>query len=182
MKFKRILTVLIILLVAYFAFMFGMKKYVYPYKYEEYINKYSDEYGLDPYLVLAVIKTESNFNKEAVSKKDAKGLMQIMDSTGEWIAKELGVNYFMSSMLFDPELNIKMGCWYLNNLEKEFDEDLDLVLAAYNGGSGNVNKWLNHEEYSEDGETLSYIPFPETKKYVDKVKANYNIYKYLYNK
>ena len=102
MKFKRILTVLIVLLVAYFAFMFGMKKYVYPYQYEEYINKYSEEYGLDPYLVLAVIKTESNFNKEAVSKKDAKGLMQIMDSTGEWIAKELGVNYFMSSMLFDP--------------------------------------------------------------------------------
>lgn len=182
MKFKRILTVLIVLFVAYFAFMFGMKKYVYPYDYEEYINKYSEEYDLDPYLVLAVIKTESNFNKEAVSKKDAKGLMQIMDSTGEWIAKELGINYFMSSMLFDPELNIKMGCWYLDNLEKEFDEDIDLVLAAYNGGSGNVNKWLNNEEYSEDGEKLNYIPFPETKKYVDKVKVNYNIYKYLYNK
>ena len=182
MKFKRILTILIVALIAYFGFMFAMKKYVYPYKYVEYINKYSEEYELDPYLVLAVIKTESNFNKEAVSKKDAKGLMQIMDSTGEWVAEELKINNFTTSMLFDPELNIKMGCWYLNNLEHEFDENLDVVLAAYNGGSGNVNKWLSHEEYSIDGENLDYIPFPETKKYVDKVKANYNIYKFLYDK
>ena len=182
MKFKRILTILIAVLIAYFGFMFAMKKYVYPYKYAEYVDKYSEEYELDPYLVLAVIKTESNFDKSAVSKKDAKGLMQIMDTTGEWVAKELDINYFLTSMLFDPELNIRMGCWYLKNLEKEPDDNLDLVLAAYNGGSGNVNKWLNHEEYSEDGETLDYIPFPETKKYVDKVKANYNIYNYLYNK
>ena len=182
MKFKRILTILIAVLIAYFGFMFVIKNYVYPYKYAEYVNKYSEEYELDPYLVLAVIKTESNFDKSAVSKKDAKGLMQIMDGTGEWIAKELDINYFLTSMLFDPELNIRMGCWYLKNLEKEFDNNLDLILAAYNGGSGNVNKWLSHEEYSNDGENLDYIPFPETKKYVDKVKANYNIYKYLYNK
>lgn len=182
MKFKRILTILIVLLVAYFGFIFAMKKYVFPYPYKEYVDKYSEEYDLDPYLVLAVIKTESKFNKDAVSKKDAKGLMQVMDSTGEWIAKEQEINYFTPSMLFDPELNIKMGCWYLDNLEKEFDRNLELVLAAYNGGSGNVNKWLSNEDYSEDGETLNYIPFPETKKYVDKVKANYSIYKYLYNK
>ena len=105
-----------------------------------------------------------------------------MDTTGEWAAKEIGINYFIPSMLFDPELNIKMGCWYLKNLENEFNENLDLILAAYNGGSGNVNKWLSDEEYSQDGENLDYIPFPETKKYVDKVKANYNIYKYLYEK
>ena len=182
MKFKRILTILIAILIFYFGFMFAIKKYVYPYKYSEYVNKYSEEYGLDPYLVLAVIKTESNFDKTAVSKKDAKGLMQIMDTTGEWVAEELNINYFMPSMLFDPELNIRMGSWYLNNLEEEFDDNLDLVLAAYNGGSGNVNKWLSHEEYSADGENLDYIPFPETKKYVDKVKVNYNIYKYLYDK
>lgn len=182
MKFKRIVTILIAVIIFYFLFMFAMKKYVYPYKYSEYVNKYSEEYELDPYLVLAVIKTESNFDSKAVSNKDAKGLMQIMDITGEWIAKELNINYFMPSMIFDPELNIRMGCWYLNNLEYEFDGNLDLILAAYNGGSGNVNKWLNHEEYSSDGENLDYIPFPETKKYVDKVKANYNIYKYLYDK
>ena len=182
MKFKRILTILIALLIAYFGFMFVIKKYVFPYKYSEYVNKYSEEYELDPYLVLAVIKTESNFDENAVSIKEAKGLMQIMDSTGEWVAKELNINNFNASMMFEPEINIRMGCWYLKNLEEEFDEKMDLVLAAYNGGSGNVNKWLSHEEYSKDGENLDYIPFPETKKYVDKVKANYQIYKYLYDK
>ncbi|MCI6693385.1 MULTISPECIES: lytic transglycosylase domain-containing protein [unclassified Clostridium] len=182
MKFKRIITILVAILIFYFGFMFAMKKYVYPYKYAEYVNKYSEEYELDPYLVLAVIKTESDFDKTAVSKKDAKGLMQIMDTTGEWVAKEIGINYFMTSMMFDPELNIKIGCWYLKNLKEEFNNNLDLVLAAYNGGSGNVNKWLSHEEYSTDGENLDYIPFPETKKYVNKVKVNYNIYRYLYDK
>ena len=73
MKFKRIVTILIAILIFYLGFMFAIKKYVYPYKYAEYINKYSDEYELDPYLVLAVIKTESNFDKSAVSKKEAKG-------------------------------------------------------------------------------------------------------------
>ena len=67
-----------------------------PYKYNEYVDKYSEEYDLDPLLVLAVIKTESNFDKDAVSKKEAKGLMQIMDKTGEWAAKEIGMNYFTS--------------------------------------------------------------------------------------
>lgn len=181
MKFKRILSVLIAILIAYILGIKVIKTYLYPYKYKEIINKYSEEYNLDSYLVLAVIKTESNFNNKAISKKSAKGLMQIMDTTGEWAAKEIGINYFMPDMLYDEELNIKIGTWYLNNLEQEFS-DLDLILAAYNGGSGNVNKWLGDDAYSSDGETLDYIPFPETKKYVDRVKLNYNIYKYLYNK
>ncbi|ASW42505.1 lytic transglycosylase domain-containing protein [Clostridium isatidis] len=181
MKFRRILTILILILVVYFSTTFIMKNYIFPYKYSTYIEKYSEEFNVDPYLVLAMIKAESNFNNKAESKKGAKGLMQIMDSTGEWAAKELGINYFLPSMLFDEDLNIRMGCWYLANLEEEFG-DIDLVIAAYNGGSGNVNKWLNDEDFSSDGEKLDYIPFNETKKYVDKVKVYYNIYKYLYEK
>lgn len=181
MKFRRVLTILILILVGYFSTIFIMKNYIFPYKYSTYIEKYSEEFNVDPYLVLAVIKAESNFNEKAESKKRAKGLMQIMDSTGEWAAKELGINYFLPSMLFDEELNIKMGCWYLANLEDEFGS-IDLIIAAYNGGSGNVNKWLNDEDFSSDGESLDYIPFNETKKYVDRVKVYYNIYKYLYEK
>ncbi len=105
--------------------------------------------------------------------------MQIMDSTGEWIASKLEVDNFNTNMLYEPEINIEFGCWYLNNLLKEFG-DLSLALAAYNGGSGNVTKWLNDPEYSSDGENLTYIPFKETKKYVDKVSTRYNIYKFLY--
>lgn len=181
MKFKRIFIILIGVIIAYFSLMFVMKQYIFPYKYSEYVNTFSEEYNVDPLLVLSVIKAESNFDEKAVSIRDAKGLMQIMDNTGAWIAEEIGINYFLPSMLFDPELNIEMGCWYLANLEKEFT-DLDLIIAAYNGGSGNVNKWLKDEKYSKDGEELNYIPFPETKKYVDKVKTNYSIYKYLYRR
>ena len=70
---------------------------------------------------------------------------------------------------------------YLKNLEGEFGS-LDLILAAYNAGSGHVTKWLKDERYSPDGDVLTYIPFAETKKYVDKVKINYNVYKYFYRK
>lgn len=179
MKLKKIIIWLIVLFVLLTGARYFVKEYIYPYKYSDIINEYSTKYNLDPYLVLAVIKTESNFNENAESIKGAKGLMQIMDSTGEWIAGKLEIDNFEPEMLFEPETNIEFGCWYLNNLLVEFD-DLSLVLAAYNGGSGNVTKWLNDPEYSSDGENLTYIPFKETKKYVDKVSTRYNVYKFLY--
>jgi soluble lytic murein transglycosylase len=83
-------------------------------------------------------------------------------------------------MLNDPEFNIRIGCWYLNNLNTEFKYNTEVVLAAYNGGRGNVQKWLKSSEHSSDGKTLKYIPFKETDKYVKKVRVNYRIYKYLY--
>ncbi|EPS47163.1 transglycosylase SLT domain-containing protein [Clostridium botulinum CFSAN002367] len=106
--------------------------------------------------------------------------MQITPETGEWVAEKMGMKDFNIDDLKDPETNIKMGCWYLNNLKEEFDGNMDLVLAAYNGGRGNVQKWLKDSEHSKDGESLHYIPFKETDKYVKKVKAIYNIYRFLY--
>ncbi|MEN8077648.1 lytic transglycosylase domain-containing protein [Clostridioides difficile] len=179
MKFRKIIVWLIIAIILLFGGKYIIKRYIYPYKYSEIVNEFSYKYNLDPFLVLAVIKTESNFNKEAESNKGAKGLMQIMDSTGEWIASKVGVDDFNPNMLYEAEVNVEFGCWYLNNLLNEFD-DLSLALAAYNGGSGNVTKWLNDPEYSNDGESLTYIPFKETKKYVDRVSTRYNIYKFLY--
>ena len=180
MNLKRFILFLLILIIVSIGVKYGLKKYVFPYEYKEYVEKYSSEYNLDPLLVLSVIRAESGFNEKSQSNKGAKGLMQIMDTTGDWISEELGIYYFFPSMLYDPELNIRFGCWYLDNLRGEFT-DLELVIAAYNAGSGNVAKWLKDEECSKDGRTLSYIPFNETKKYVDRVKTNYNIYKYLYN-
>ena len=179
MKVKKFIIWFIIASVILIGGKYSIKNYIYPYKYSEIVNKYSYEYDLDPLLVLSVIKTESNFNIESESIKGAKGLMQIMDSTGEWIAEKLEVDNFNPNMIYEPEINIRFGCWYLNNLLMEFG-DLSLALAAYNGGSGNVTKWLNDPEYSSDGENLTYIPFKETKKYVDKVSTRYNIYKFIY--
>lgn len=153
---------------------------VFPLNYSEHILNYSQEYSLDPYLVAAVIKAESNFKNKAKSEKDAKGLMQIMDETAKWISVQLKEENFKVENIYEPEVNIRFGCWYLNNLAKEFSGNIELVLAAYNGGSGNVKSWLKNKNYSADGKKLDYIPFKETDKYIKKVKVNYNIYKYLY--
>ncbi|SHG99822.1 lytic transglycosylase domain-containing protein [Tepidibacter thalassicus] len=159
--------------------LFNIKKFlkiIYPIHYEEYVYKYSKEYSIDPYLVFAIIKTESKFFPYAKSHKNARGLMQISEGTQKWAMEELGME---NLNIFDPQANIKVGCWYINKLFEQF-KDIDLVIAAYNGGSGNVNKWLKDERYSYNGINLTNIPFKETKKYVEKVKKYYKIYKILY--
>lgn len=108
---------------------------------------------MDPYFVMAVMKAESNFDEDAKSNKDARGLMQITTSTGKWIAEKQGIIDFDTNLLLEPEVNIRFGCWYLNNLHKEFG-DWDLVIAAYNAGRGRVQEWLNSAEHSDDGKIL----------------------------
>ena len=179
MDYKKLLVVVLVAVTMFFITRCGVKNFFFPYKYKEYVDKYSVEYDVDPLLVLSVIKGESNFDPKAESNRGAKGLMQIMDSTGQWISSNIEISYFLPHMLYDPEINIKMGCWYLNNLIEQFG-NVDTALAAYNAGSGNVSQWLQDSEYSKDGETLYNIPFAETKKYVDKIKVNYKMYQYLY--
>ncbi|MCY6485064.1 lytic transglycosylase domain-containing protein [Clostridium aestuarii] len=175
---SRFIVIIILALVLINIKLIG--RVIYPIKYEEYIYKYSKQYNLNPYVVAAVIKTESKFNKDATSKKNACGLMQITPSTAKEISQKIKIKDFEVDMLYDPELNINMGCWYLSDLRKEFGANMELILAAYNGGRGNVKKWLNSSEHSKDGETLQYIPFKETDKYIKKVQVSYNIYSFLY--
>ncbi|MPQ44365.1 lytic transglycosylase domain-containing protein [Clostridium tarantellae] len=173
----------IIIIMAIYMILYGatitLKEVVFPINYELYVKKYSKQYNLDPLFVLSVIKAESNFNANAQSRKDAMGLMQITKSTGSWIAENQGIIDFDTKLLLEPEVSIKFGTWYLNNLYEQFG-DWDLVIAAYNAGRGNVEKWLKDKTYSKDGENLNYIPFKETDKYVKKVNTYYNVYKYLY--
>jgi soluble lytic murein transglycosylase len=155
-------------------------KKIYPRKYYNYVFYYAKEYGMDPYLIFAVIKVESNFRSDAISSKNARGLMQILPETGEWIAKEIGIKNYSNSMLFEPKYNIQMGTWYLTYLLKTFNGNIKLALAAYNGGSGNVDAWLKDKRFSKDGKQLHIVPFPETNKYIKKVLAVYEIYKFIY--
>ncbi len=152
---------------------------LYPIKYHDLVQMYSKEYELDPLLVFAIIKVESNFAPGAVSPKNARGLMQITEKTGKWGAQRLDIANYNSSMLYTPETNIRIGCWYLSTLYDEFGKT-DLVLAAYNGGSGNVSQWLSNSRYSASGTSLDMIPFKETEFYLKKVKNSYKIYKKLY--
>ncbi|HEX2944624.1 MAG TPA: lytic transglycosylase domain-containing protein [Clostridia bacterium] len=179
---KRILITLAVFIVILAAGAFSVYtalKMLYPIGYPDLVSGYSEQYGLDPYLITAVINVESNFKPDAVSHANARGLMQISEKTGKWAAGKLKIKNYKSSDLFEPEINIRIGCWYLSQLYKEFG-DMDLALAAYNGGSGNVNQWLKDESLSPDGKNLERIPFPETEQYIRKVKKNYTVYKKLY--
>lgn len=151
----------------------------YPLEYASEIAQDAAQYGLDPYRVAAVIRTESGFNPNAVSGAGARGLMQLMPETGEWIAGKLGVEGYNDDMLFVPETNISFGCWYLAFLHDRFGGKSDVVSAAYNAGHGRVSEWLADDAYSEGGELIS-IPFEETSKYVDRVSQAEKMYRKLY--
>ena len=150
---------------------------MYPLRYEYYISTNAQANGLDKFLVAAVIKTESNFIHDAHSGK-ARGLMQLTDETAEWIAGKMDIE-FKTDDVDIPEVNIKMGCWYLKYLIDKYG-NVDTALAAYNGGMGNVSKWLADKRYSDDGKTLKYIPFEETRNYVKKVNSYKEIYEEKY--
>ena len=154
-------------------------KHLYPLQYQGEIWRHAEEYRLDPYLVCAVTHTESRFRPAAVSRLGAVGLMQLMPDTGIWIGDHLGLE-LTESDLTDPETNILLGCWYLRHLLDQFEEDYTLALAAYNGGIGNVRKWLDDPELSADGEHLDHIPFAETAGYVGKVEKAWDKYRELY--
>ena len=181
MKFlRKIFCLLIVLLAVVVGSRYVVKEKFFPYKYQEYVDMYSKQYNLDPLFVLSVIKTESKFDVNAQSHKNAVGLMQITVETGKWAADEMGYSTFSKEDLYDVQYNIRMGCWYLRWLGDMFNNDRDLMVAAYNAGPTNVQNWLNNKEYSSNGRELEYIPFGETKKYVDKINTYYNVYEYLY--
>jgi len=180
-KLKHIrLLVAVLLIYAALLNIPNLLKLLYPIEHKEIIIKYGQMHKVDPLLLAALIKTESNFEPRAESRKGAKGLMQITPSTGEWIAKTIGVNNFNEDMLFDPETNIMLGSWYIEHLTNYYKGSFELVFAAYNGGRGNVDKWLKDKNLSSDGITLDTIPFSETKNYLEKLRKNYNIYKMIY--
>jgi soluble lytic murein transglycosylase len=153
-------------------------KISYPIKYRNIIKQYCEEYDLEPSLVLAIIKAESKFKPNAQSYKGAKGLMQITDSTAQWIADKLNKSSFKQSDIFDPKINIEFGCWYISWI-KTFYDDSKNIYAAYNAGRTNVEKWLLDNRYSTDGKNLNVIPFKETSKYADKVTLNKHMYDIL---
>lgn len=148
---------------------------IYPVKHKDLINKYAKIYKLNSSLVCSVINVESNFNKDAVSKVGAVGLMQIMPETAREIAGKLGVDDYVDEMLFAPDINIRFGCYYLSYLSNMYNGNLVNVVAAYNAGFNNVNEWLKNENYSNNG-TITNPPFEETKNYLKKINKNLSVY------
>lgn len=152
-------------------------KTIFPLKYREVISLYAEKYSIPEELLQGVIYAESKFLADVHSGK-AAGLMQITTDTAAWICDELNIGYF-DRMLYQPEVNIKMGSYYLWYLIDHYG-NIDTALAAYNAGMGNVSKWLEDDRYSSDGVTLHDIPYGETKRYVERVNKLKQIYKILY--
>jgi len=155
-------------------------KLFYPYPHREIIETYAKEYAVDPYLVLAIIRTESRFHTKADSIAGAKGLMQIMPETGDWIARQMKLDGYSREKLYDPGFNIQMGIWYLTYLDKNFRGNLPKMLAAYNAGEQKVRKWLNEGTWTGNLQDTDQIPYPETRDYVDRVLFDYQVYKRIY--
>ncbi|MDD4714960.1 MAG: lytic transglycosylase domain-containing protein [Oscillospiraceae bacterium] len=179
MKAKKLILTILLVLAACFLAKSLVYHDLYRLQYKGYILESSEKYDVDPYLVMAVVNTESKFNKNALSSSGAVGLMQLTESTAKWVAQSSGDREFELSDLYNPKKNIEMGVWYIHNLQQEFGRT-DLVLAAYNAGRGNVEKWLSDGELSKDGQTLSKIPYEETRNYLKKVLAGERIYRMLY--
>lgn len=165
------------------AYQSAVAKHPRPENYMPLIERYAQQYNLQPAYVCAIVLNESSFQERAVSRVGARGLMQIMEDTGSWIAQRLSVPGYTFDKLWDPETNIRFGCWYLNYLSKLFDGDPVLVTSAYHAGQGNVNIWLKNPDYSPDGVhiEIDHIPTSDTKSYVSGVMRDYAIYDALYD-
>jgi len=153
-------------------------KLFYPLEYIEEINTCSRRNGLNPSLVAAVIRVESNFNHDAVSSRGASGLMQLMPETAAWVAGQMQMDY-SPDMLTDPAVNIELGCWYLSSLVREFGS-LYVALAAYNAGRGRVRTWLEAGIWNGRLEDVEQIPYRETREFITRVMAAWETYEQLY--
>lgn len=148
--------------------------------WQDTIEKYAAYYNLEPAFVTAVIRNESSFRTDAVSSVGARGLMQMMPDTAEWVAGKLNDPYDFDN-LFNAETSIRYGCWYLNFLSELFQGDPVLVCSAYHAGQGEVWGWLGDPTISPDGVTvpLENIPIRNTRTYAGRVTQAYGIYQKL---
>lgn len=149
--------------------------------WQDEIERYAAQYNLQPAFVMAVIRNESSFRTNAESGVGARGLMQLMPDTAEWIAGKLDDDGYTFDRMWDAENNIRYGCWYLNYLSRLFRGDAVLVSAAYHAGQSTVTQWLSDPAKSSDGVTLNVDRLSDgpTKQYVGRVTQTYGIYQTL---
>ncbi len=152
-----------------------------PLYYADIIVPYAQAQGLDPALVCAVVLCESSFDPHAESHLGARGLMQLMPDTAQWVAEKLDEDgsYTIDS-LYDPETNIRYGTWYLGYLSRRFGGDATKIVCAYHAGQGNVDSWLSNPKYSADGVTLTTIPTQDTATYAARVLRARDVYRKHY--
>ena len=154
---------------------------LYPLPFEDKLRARSESYALDPYLVAGLIRQESEFNPQAVSRAGALGLMQVMPATGQELARRLGVGGFSKARLFEPDLSLRFGTYHLKEVINQFNGDLEIALAAYNAGATRAKTWISWRDFPEPAAFVETIPFTETRGYVQAVLRNRETYRKIYD-
>jgi soluble lytic murein transglycosylase len=155
-------------------------KLAFPMAYRPAIERYSQNQSLDPFLVAALIRQESEFNARVISHANAYGLMQLLPGTGRELARRFGVRRLPPVQLLQPERNIQLGTLYFHNLLNSYGGQAELALASYNAGPGRANLWRTWGPFREQAEFVEAVPFHETRTYIQVVLRNADVYRRLY--
>ncbi|OXM17030.1 lytic transglycosylase domain-containing protein [Paenibacillus herberti] len=177
--------VLLIVLAGFIALLFlksdWLGRMMYPISYMDSIEAESVQQKVDPYLIAAIIRVESNFKPDKVSRRGAGGVMQLMPDTAGWIIEMAKFNKMTrDSVMASPEESIKAGSWYVHSLDSQFKGNSVAVVAAYNAGPGKVGQWIKSGVWDGTIEKLNQVPYGETRHYVQRVNYYYKKYKSLY--
>ncbi|SFS56823.1 soluble lytic murein transglycosylase [Paenibacillus sp. BC26] len=177
--------VILIITLAFVVLLFvrseWMSHWMYPVHFREDIVISANNYKLEPHLVAAIIRVETNYKTGVVSRKGAIGVMQLMPDTANWIIQKGGFGKISTEAISNrADVSIEIGAWYLNALNQQFDGNMYTVIAAYNAGPGNVSRWLADGTWDGKLETVDRVPFGETRHYIQRVIYYYNKYKALY--
>ena len=154
---------------------------LYPLYYTDHLQKHTTKYEIDPLFVAAMIREESRYNADIVSYAGAIGLMQIMPATGRELAGRLKIPRFNTKLLYNPDINIQMGTWYMKSLMNQFDNNHALVAGAYNGGPGRMRRWIKAKQIPDLDEFIEDIGIDQTRRHIKKVIDSYIIYQQLYS-
>ncbi len=153
----------------------------FPLPYRADLDRFSKQNGLDPFLMAALIRQESQFDPTAVSRANARGLTQILPATGRELSQRLKVKTFTTAALFQPSVNLELGTFYLKTLTAQVGGKTEAALAAYDAGLTRARAWLTWGEFREPAEFIETVPFAETRDYVQTVLRNADVYRRLYN-
>jgi soluble lytic murein transglycosylase len=152
----------------------------FPIPFRGAIEHYSRDQGLDPFLVAALIRQESEFDPKVISYANAYGLMQLLPSTGRQLARHFGVRRMDASQLLTADRNLQLGTYYFRNLLNSYSGQMEIALASYNAGPGNANIWRTYGPFREPAEFVETVPIHQTRGYVQVVIRNADVYRRLY--
>lgn len=186
------LVLFFVVLVALYYLSDEIGRLMFPIRYMQEIKISSDNFNVDPLLIAAFIRTESNYNPKLKSSKQAIGLMQIMPDTADWIIQSAGYSKQMKDHLQRPDVNIEMGSWYLHWLSQRYQhvftdersrtDEIAVIAAAYNAGQTKVSEWLKQEVWDGRYANRDQIPYGETRHYIKRILYYYDKYTQFYAK